>query len=409
MMLIRLVVTVVLFISTNNCSSQHKKESKKVHRVVVNKNKTVITYKDEKVKTIYNDSIGKAVHRIITKNTNKSIRDTLINALSIGVYINGVSFTEHYGELDKGKGNKPTDNTIYEIASVTKTFTGTLVAIAVLEGKLNLEEDIRKYLPKSYNNLEYNGNPIKIRHLITHTSGLPANSKGFKDIPLGLPQDEQSKLFYEIEKSQTKEGFFNYLAEVSIDTVPGTSFNYSNVGTNLMGYIIEKAYNTPFQELLLNKIIKEEVAMKSTKFHLTKSEEIHLANGYNGQDELMPQLPLSNTLWGAEGGLKSTTLDMLKYISYQIDSKNHIVNESHKKLYEIDTDYWIGYFWWIIENQNQDLHYRHDGGALGTRNILLIYPESNIGISIITNKATNGVFENLSVLAKNIYNDLKNK
>ncbi|MFT5617409.1 MAG: hypothetical protein ACI85I_000628 [Arenicella sp.] len=105
--------------------------------------------------------------------------------------------------------------------------------------------------------------------------------------------------------------------------------------------------------------------------------------------------------------LKSTLPDMLKYISYQLNPRKPVVAEAHKKMYEIDTDYWIGYFWWAIENNNHDFHYRHDGGAMGTRNILLIYPESNIGISIFTNKATDGVFENLSELGYSIYRDLK--
>jgi len=88
------------------------------------------------------------VQMSMDKNADSLLLDSKINAVSIGVYKDGKKYTSHYGELDKGKGNTPSDNTIYEIASVSKTFTGVLVANAVLEGKLALEDDIRKYLKK---------------------------------------------------------------------------------------------------------------------------------------------------------------------------------------------------------------------------------------------------------------------
>ena len=370
------------------------------------KSNVVITSKQNGV--IYNDSIGKAVHQIIAKHAEISLADSVIDALSIGVYMNGVSFTNHYGELEKGKGNMPSNHTRYEIASVTKTFTGTLAAQAVLAGKLRLEEDIQDYLPSKYDfsNLNFEGKPITIRHLLTHTSGLPANNKGFNKLPKGLSQAEQAKIYLVNEKKQTKEAFFQYLSEIVLDTLPGTRFHYSNFGTNLMGYILERVYETPFQELVMNTVIRK-ANMKETKFQLTEEETKLLANGYNGNGEQMAALPLANTLWGAEGGLKSTLPDLLSYMQFQLNQENRVVQEAHRKCYEIDTDYWIGYFWWIIENMNHDTHYRHDGGALGTRNIMLLYPAANIGISIITNKATEGVFENLSSLGYGIYADLK--
>ncbi len=80
------------------------------------------------------------------KNAQELLSDPKINAVSIGVYKDGKKYIRHYGELDKGKGNTPTDHTLYEIASVSKTLTGVLAAKAVLEGRLTLNEDIRTYL-----------------------------------------------------------------------------------------------------------------------------------------------------------------------------------------------------------------------------------------------------------------------
>ena len=103
----------------------------------------------------------------------KLISDPSLNAVSIGITMNGNSYTEHFGELDEGKSNTPTDSTIYEIASVSKSFCGILIAKAVLEKRITLDDDIREYLVSGYPNFEYLEIGITIKLLLTHTSGLP--------------------------------------------------------------------------------------------------------------------------------------------------------------------------------------------------------------------------------------------
>jgi len=381
-----------LFFICSSCKSQNRKSNK----VIVHGNKSV---------EIYSDATGKEIKQIIDKNAKEFLKDSLINSLSIGLYINNVSLAFNYGELTKGKGDIPSNKTIYEIASVTKTFTGTLAAKAVLERKLTLEDDIRKYLPKPYPNLEYKGKPIKIKHLLTHTSGIIGDVIA---LDTEITQDSNEIDFHKIvvahENKKTKPIFFESLAKIKLTKKPGTSFNYSNAGTNLMGYILEKVYGEPFQKLIMNEVVTK-AKMEDTYFNVPKNKRDRLANGYL-LGKPMPETNLANTLWGAEGALKSTTSDMLKYISYQFRN-DKIVKESHKKIYEIDTDYWIGYFWWCIENQNYDLHFRHDGGISRAKNVLAIFPENKIGISIFTNESSISVNQRLNDLMHNIYNELK--
>ncbi|OJJ20985.1 hypothetical protein BKI52_10440 [marine bacterium AO1-C] len=346
------------------------------------------------------------VQQIIKKHAKVFLQDSITNAVSIGVLFRGKTITAHYGELDKGKGNTPSDETIYEIASVTKTFTGTLAAKAVLDGKFKLKDDIRLYLAGKYPNLEYQHKPILIKHLLTHTSGLPANVKGVDKIPADLPSAEHRRRVNAIENNQTKAKFFQYLHEVVIEVVPGSNFKYSNFGTNLMASIIEKVYKKPFQELVKEEIINK-AQLHNTRFHLSPKDQKRLANGYNELGMLMPHLSLEKTLWGAEGAIKSTIPDLLKYIQFQLDDRNPMNKEAHKPLRELDTNYWIGYFWWVIGAKGKDLHFRHDGGAAGMRNVLLIYPESGIGISVMTNVIGPQIFNNLSKLGKGIYYDLR--
>jgi len=274
--------TLVLLLICLSCKSQEKK----VKSVIVGCNKPVeiIYYGDSISKNakqvIYGDAIGKNVKKIIDENTKETLKDSLINSLSIGVYINNVSYNFHYGELTKGKGDRATNETIYEIASVTKTFTGTLAAKAVLEGKLNLEEDIRMYLPQTYPNLEYKGEPIKIKHLLTHTSGLPGDIIALDtEINQNLNEIEFNKIVVAHENKKTKAIFFESLSDINLTANPGTTFNYSNAGTNLMGYILEKVYKESFQKLIINEVVAK-AQMEDTYFNVPKNKEHRLANGY---------------------------------------------------------------------------------------------------------------------------------
>ena len=95
--------------------------------------------------------------------------------ISIGVVQAGRTSTHHSGNAEMPGSDIPAADSIYPIASITKTFTGILLAQAVIDGKVTLEDDVRKYLPGSYPNLEFEGRFIQLAHLVNHVSGLPFN------------------------------------------------------------------------------------------------------------------------------------------------------------------------------------------------------------------------------------------
>ena len=176
----------------------------------------------------------KNVENAITKNALQLLEDKRFHSVSTAVLKDGESTIKHFGELTIGKGNKPNDSTLYELASVTKTFTGYIAAKAVIDQKINLDDDIRIYLSESYPNLEFKGEPITIKHLITHTSGFP-------NMPI---------------KSENKEAFFEGLKLINIETKPGEVYSYSNTAPELTAYILEKVYQKPFEELVTEFVLK---------------------------------------------------------------------------------------------------------------------------------------------------------
>jgi len=319
----------------------------------------------------------------IEKSAGILIEDPKINALSVGVYKDGKKYTFHQGELDPGKGNTPNDSTIYEIASVSKSFTGTLVAQAILDDKLALEDDIRIYLEGQYPNLEYDGQPILIEHLITHTACLPRFFPVEINELFNTIDDSLPSRIYDIEKDYSKEEFLTDLRSISIDTVPGTRYGYSNADVELMAHILERAYEFPFSELL-EKLICEKAGLRNTKAHLSTKEADRLANGYGASNQPVPHF--ANTLWGAGGGFKSTTSDLLKYMAYQLDVNNLAAQKSHELLYE-DEYTQIAYLWPVTNDAEDGTYYNIHGGAFGTQNFLVIVPKYKLGISIITNQS----------------------
>lgn len=326
---------------------------------------------------------------LITKNSNVLLQDTLISALSIAVYYKGEEIIKHYGELDKGQKNQPTNETIYEIASVTKTFVGTIIAQAEIEGRLSIEDDIRKYMGGPYENLEFETNPIRIKHLLTHTSELPRFLPESINNLFNNIDDELPFRIVEIEKAYSKKKFLEDLETVSLDTIPGTRFAYSNADTELAAYILEQVYNKPFDEILAEHICKV-ANMPNTRIRLNEKQKKNLANGYFGaSDRIAPNM--STTLWGASGAGKSTLVDLLNYIKFQLDEQNKSVQKTHQTLYDKeiifgDPNNKIGYFWIINEDENLGRFLSHHGGANGTQNWLVLYPEIELGISIVSNQ-----------------------
>src|SRR5690606_3771155 len=130
-------------------------------------------------------------------------------------------------------GEEPKDKTLYEIASLTKTFTGTMLAFAIVENKVNIDDDIRRYLKDSFPNLEYEGHPITFRHLVTHQSGLPNMFPNHKALFENPNWDELPFKINDVQKDFSKNEFFSELSKVNLSAKPGTGLNYSNVGANL--------------------------------------------------------------------------------------------------------------------------------------------------------------------------------
>ncbi len=314
------------------------------------------------------------------------IEQPLLHSASIGVVYRGKTFIRHRGEMVAGKADAPTDATLYEIGSLSKTLAGTLMARAVLEGRVGLEDDVRSYLQGDYPNLQYQGEPIRVRHLLSHTSGLPnmlperANTV-LEDFTDHRVPGELSALYAHYGKPD----FLRDLHAVRIPRMPGKEYAYSSAGTELTAHILEGVYKTDYTSLLRG-FFSDAAAMTSIGIRLGNAEKDRLAIGYHS-DNPVPTSPMPQLPWGASGNIKATVPDMVKYLQFQL-ANGPVVQESHRTLARFDDEFSIGYFWNIVAGDRQKgIYYAHHGGVPRSQCYIYIMPEHDLGIFVITNQS----------------------
>jgi CubicO group peptidase (beta-lactamase class C family) len=327
--------------------------------------------------------LEKALDSFVDKTVRPFIGQPSKVGVSIGIYKMGETYSYHYGSTQIDKQLLPSDRSIYEIGSISKTFTGTLLAQAVKEGKLKMNDDIRLYLDGNYPNLEFNGKPIRLYQLVSHISGLPFFMPDQPELFQHPNYDSLPFVLTRIQQAYSKEQFMADLHLVKLDTVPGYNFHYSNAGAQLMKYILEKIYSKPFDKIL-EIYITRPLSMSSTNSSFSKNNSKQLAKGYSEKGNLMPYNP---PLLDAAGGIYSTVPDMIKYLKFHLDETNEVVDMSHRITYGNINKYAIGLNW---QEQMTPRKYKklwQSGGTFGFSSYCVIYPALQIAIVMLTNES----------------------
>ncbi len=231
----------------------------------------------------------------IDQHANDFLKETRNPALSIGVVkrdpITGQLkvMLLNYGFMSKDTKQPITSDTVYEIGSVTKVFTGILLAEAINNGKFNLNDPLQNYLPTGIQAPSYEGTPITLANLATHRSSLPRD----------FGSDDMQELY-------------NWLNKLRIDHVPGSEYAYSNVGYELLGDILAQNIGKDFGTLEFEGLSKP-LGMLDTTEALSSDQEDRLAQGYDYYGSGAPYFPQSGAM-GPAGYLHSTLNDMARFL-----------------------------------------------------------------------------------------------
>jgi CubicO group peptidase (beta-lactamase class C family) len=321
--------------------------------------------------------------------------------LSIGIYKDGKTYTYNYGEIKKGTGQLPTADNFYNLGSVAKTFVTTMLAEAVVEKKVSLHDDIRKYLPGNYPNLAFNGHPIRLVDLANHTSGLPGTAHIFpasvKDSLRKLSLPDQLD-FYNVYKA---DSLLKDLHRLTPDTIPGTKYRYNGNGMMVLISLLERIYHEPYEQLVTH-YLKTHLDMPDTKTQIPLNST-RLAQGYDRNNKPQPYLNLVDYYNGPS--MNSTIHDMLKYIKANLAERDPAIKLTHQPTWKDPEGGTIGLGWMIDTDDKGARVIHHEGHTgIGFNTLCLFYPGKGLGYIIIVND--NISQERLSDLQKSIQQHL---
>jgi len=314
------------------------------------------------------------------------MKDSSRQGLSVGIVYRGHSYTYNYGQTDPSTGQLPSSRTLYEIGSVTKTFTALLLAHAMAGKKIDLNDDIRKYLKGDYPNLQYaTGEPVKVVYLLAHISRFP------RVLP-GLAADHF-----------TSDDVDRELEKIRLDTLRPYKYQYSNAGYQVLGKMMENIYGKTYDELLRQEITGP-LHMGSTKVGVDGKSRPYLANGYDAQGQLMPAA--ADTFPGA-GAIRSSMADMSLYMDYQLKEADPLVKMTHHPLFGDLSNGENALPWTVGRTRDWDYFIREDGGTKGYRCFMVLYPDYQLGIMLMTNQTDENAGRKLYEMTAAIFKDLK--
>ena len=320
-----------------------------------------------------------------------------------------ILYTKGFGYSDKLKNKAYTENTIQNIASISKTFIGISLLKAQELGKLNLDDPINNYLPFEVINPKFPNTAITIRHLATHTSSIidpsrygkngyvlkEINNNGKKINSNFRPSNEMMTYDEFLKKILSTDGEW-YKKKYFLKKKPGTFFSYSNIGAGLAALVIENAVGKPFN-LFTKEYIFEPLKMSSTGWF---SSEVDFTNHTKLYANTKTELAFYNLVNYPDGGLITSSNDLGKYLIELISGYNEnglvLSKESYNELYtpKLNNDIHINrssstyndeYNMGVFMGMSSKDQIGHTGGDPGVATLMFFNSETKIGKILFVN------------------------
>lgn len=292
-------------------------------------------------------------------------------ALVIAVVKDGKSHVYTYGKLADGKA--PDADTVFEIGSVTKTFTATLLAEAVENGRDKLDEPVAKLLP-GFSIPSRDGKYITLGNLAEQHSGLPR-------LPSNLQPSDPKNPYAGYDAKKLKA----FLAGYKLPRDPGSRYEYSNLGVGLLGYALARQNGSTYGTLVEKKVFKP-LGMKLSGVDISPAMHEHLAVGHDDQGKPTENWDL-DVLAGA-GAIKSTGADMLRYLEANMGVAKTPLDAAmrfaRKPRLRVGGDEEIGLVWMMRHDKDGNVIW-HNGMTGGYASFLGFTADGKRGVVVLTN------------------------
>lgn len=290
----------------------------------------------------------------------------LIDSSGVNYYSYGVKSLQTDDAID--------EQTVFEIGSISKVFTGILLADQVRKGAMNLNDPIDLHLPDGIKSPTFSGVPIQLVHLSNHTSGLPRLPANFAPADLTNPYADYS---------QTQ--LYDFLSSYELTREAGSQYEYSNFGAGLLGHLLATKNDVGY-EALMQEILAKPLGLEDTKIALSTGMEKNMATGHNmGYEVGNWDLP---TLAGA-GAIRSTASDLVKFLQFNMGLEAHDLYEAMRLSQQNSrTDGGLPAvgLGWHRAGANADIIW-HNGGTGGFRSFIGFVESEKRGVVILTNSS----------------------
>lgn len=302
--------------------------------------------------------------------------------LAIGVMKgNDIVYARTFGLAKIETEKKVKQSTSFHIASVSKPFTAVAIVMLIQEGKLNLDDLIVEVIP-DFSMKGEGYDKITIEHILTHTSGIPRN----------IAKDDWLNPSY---GSKALEENLDIASELELDFVPGTRFSYSNSAFDILGVVIQKVANLPFDEYIKLKIF-EPLEMSNTSYKKLEDkmpDNWASSHSYGLSTQLLTPYPYNERLFPSSGVVASLQ-DMFNWAAFHINKGNfqsvQILEEEYFDLivspkYGTPWGDQIGLSWFLQSYLNRPI-IMHTGFDTGFECMMYIYPEDKVAIVVMANR-----------------------
>lgn len=259
---------------------------------------------------------------------------------------------------------------IFEIGSISKVFTSTLLSNFLINNQLELDSSIQKFV-----DFEIKANEtITFKELANHTSGLPRLPSN-----LDLLLVDNNNPY----KNYGEENLKTYLTEIAeVKQKPGTAFEYSNLGAGLLGYILASHSNSTYEKLLNELVFVKYEMSSSTTLRTELKGELIKGLDKNGKETSNWDM---NVLVGA-GGILSTVEDLSKFALAQFDDNNSEIQLTQQPTFLINENLEMGLGWHILKTDSGlNKLLCHGGGTGGYTSFMALDKENENGIIILSN------------------------
>jgi CubicO group peptidase (beta-lactamase class C family) len=304
----------------------------------------------------------------VAKAAQERIAVGMYPTLIFGVVDGDKTEVVAFGKLDNGKA--PDGDTVYEIGSITKTFTATLLAEEVLSGRVSLDEPVAKLLP-DFKIPARNGKEITLGDIGTQHSGLPR-------LPTNMAPKDPGNPYADYDAAKLKA----FLAGYELPRDPGASYEYSNLAFGLLGFALAQNDHTSYGALVDAKVLKPlDMRMSGTAF--TDAMRAHLAKGTTDAGKPAENWDI-DALAGA-GAIRSTTNDMLRFLKANMGVDRTPLDAAMKFAQQPRADAApgakIGLAWMTTDKGIV----WHNGGTGGYRSFIGFTTDGRRGVVVLTN------------------------